>query len=507
MQTLTTNYRQYVNDQKIQILFMFQAGTVWSSLDSVYRCCLKDQRFEVRLALIEETTVETSHMKGAREFLEKNHFNYCEYESLDFKTYCPHVVFIQFPYDAATHTPDTLSIQFRYRGTRVVYVPYGIEISDTELSKKDHFNSFVVENAWRIYTSCDGIKKEYDKYCRNREAVRVCGSPKFDAICNKDKMPVKGEITERIKNRKLVVWKIHFPKKVRENEKLYQITPYVREYIDFALKIDKYQNLFFVVLAHPKMLKGVVTSDVQGDDTLMQQIEKLLAVLSEKENVYIDTDDDYRPSLYHADAIVIDRSAVMIEAAMLSVPVLLMKNSDYSEPMVAAVENVVRNFYQGSYCKDIEDFLDAFVQGENMQIHELEAAVKENFPLCDGACGQRIVDDIANGLCEAGHDIKVILYGTGTICSYYMEKQRWGTDARFTVVSVVDSDSKKWGSDYYGIQVEAPNQIINLEFDAIVIMTEPYYFEIKKKLVYEYYLDERKIWRLDDFVVELQNLK
>jgi hypothetical protein len=34
-------------------------------------------------------------------------------------------------------------------------------------------------------------------------------------------------------------------------------------------------------------------------------------------------------------------------------------------------------------------------------------------------------------------------------------------------------------------------------------MTEPHYFEIKKSLVYDYYLDERRIWRLDEFVAAL----
>lgn len=507
MQELITHYRKYVEGEKIQLLFMFQAGTVWASLDSVYRYCVQDERFEVCLTLIEETTVETAHMKGARRFLEDNRLAFCKYEDLDFEKYCPHVVFIQFPYDAAMHTPETLSIQFVRRGTRVVYVPYGIEISDTEIARKDHFYSFVVRNAWRIYTSCAGIKEEYDKYCPNRNAVRVYGSPKFDAICNKDELPIKREITELAGERKIVVWKMHFPKKVKENGEIYQITPYVKEYIEFAHKIGNYKELFFVILAHPKMLKGVVASDIQGDESLMRQVKKLISILSEKTNVYIDTDDEYRRSLYHADAIIMDRSAVMIEAAMLGIPVLLMKNSDYSEQMVPPVENVISSFCQGSNCGDMELFLENYREGKDPFAQKREEVIHNNFPFCDGNCGRRIAEDIVEGLKTEDHIPQVILYGLGEICNYYIEKQGWNHDVRFQVLAFADSDSRKWGLSYCNRQVVSPGEIKDLNFDAIIIMTEAHYLEIKKHLVYENHIEEEKVWRLDDFVVELQRMK
>jgi hypothetical protein len=80
------------------------------------------------------------------------------------------------------------------------------------------------------------------------------------------------------------------------------------EYIAFAKEIDKYDDWFFIVMAHPKMLRGVVASDIQGDDSLMKQVAELLQILSAKKNVFIDREDDYRNSFYHADAIMMDRS-------------------------------------------------------------------------------------------------------------------------------------------------------------------------------------------------------
>lgn len=492
-----------MDGEKIEALFMFQAGTVWASMDSVYRSCISDERFDVKLALIEETTVESSHMIGAQEYLEKEKIDYCMYEELNFNSYCPHIVFVQFPYDAACHTPETLSLQFKRRGSRVIYIPYGIEISDTELARKDHFNSFVVENAWRIYTCCEGIKKEYEKYCRNRRAVRVCGSPKFDGVANKCLFSMVDALLEKANGRKIVVWKMHFPKKINENGCMKQITPDMQEYIEFAKRLDNYENLFFIVLAHPKMLKGVVASDIQGDDSLMKQAKELIEILETKENAAIDISDEYRNSLYNADAIIMDRSGVLVEAAMLDVPILFMLNKNYIEKLTAPVQNIVDSFIQGTTYKNMIDFIDDFQNGLDVMAVKRRASLKTNFPLADGDCGKRIKTELVESLQKKTEKPRVILYGTGEICRYYMEKQKWAENRNFNLLAVSDSNRMKWGTMYYGVPIISVEKLKQIDFDVIVITTEPHYFEIKKSLVYDYYLDERKIWRLDEFVIQL----
>lgn len=502
MKELMEKYRPWLPEEKVEALFLFQAGTVWASWESVYESFLADKRFETKLVLITETAVEKSHMRGARQFLEENRLNYELYENIDFECYRPHVVFIQFPYDAAFHAPDVLSIRFKKRGCRVVYIPYGIEISDTEIARKDHFFSFVVENCWRLYTSSYGIQEEYNKYCHNREAVRVTGSPKFDGISRRESLPLKQDILEKSKGRKIMVWKMHFPKKNNEGGCVKQITPYLSEYIEFARHLCAYKDIYFVVLAHPKMFKGTVASDIQGDDKLIQQTRELLNICKNNENVYIDEGVDYRPALYHANAIILDRSAVMIEAAMLDVPVLLMKNSDYPEPMTKPVQEVCDCFCQGNGYQDMIAFVEDFRKGNDSRKEIRKKAIRDNFPFQDGRCGERIKEDIITSINECHRRLRVIFYGTGEICKYYMENQGWAKLSSIELAGVTDSDRTKWGTDFYGFPVIPPKTIKEKKYDAIVIMTEPHYFEIKKSLVYDLFLDERRIWRLDEFIAE-----
>lgn len=504
MQNLRKTYRDFQDGEQIEAAFLFQAGTVWASMESVYKSCLADKRFHTQLIFIRKTTVETAHMVGAKEFLEQQNLSYIPAEEINWQTYRPHIVFIQFPYDAAFHVPELLSIQFQNRGTRVVYIPYGIEISDTEIARKDHFQSYVVENSWRIYTCCEGIQKEYLKYCRNRQAVRVCGSPKFDAITTKDRLPICPEIVQRSSGRKILVWKMHFPKKIIEAGQIKQITPCLQEYLQFAELIHQYKEFFFVVLAHPKMREGMVTSDIQGDGGLVQETHKLLGLLKQQENVFLDTSVDYRNSFYHADAIIMDRSAVIVEAAMLQVPVLFMKQKDYFETMTEPVQKIVDSFYQGTSCEDMQSFMQLIGSGADPKRRLRAEIVEEHFPYTDGLCGVRIKEDLIQSLTEKTPErLRIALYGTGEICKYYIEKQKWCKQEAFEVVVIIDSNKDKWGTVFYEGRIQPPETLLKIDFDAIVIMTEAYYFDIKQQLVYGMYIDERKVWRLDEFVLAI----
>ncbi len=492
--------------EKIRIVFLFQAGTVWASWESVYSACRKDDRIEVKLLLLSETVIEKSHLISAEEFLKKQNIAYEKFEDFDLKIYKPHIAFVQFPYDLACHAPDALSLRLKCMGIRIVYIPYGIEIVDTQTARKDHFENFVVENSWRIFTCCEAIRGEYLKYCRNREAVRALGSPKFDGTVHTGDYPLAEAIKNQSRNRKIVLWKMHFAKKTVEAGEIVQITPELDEYIAFAENAEKYEDLFFVVMMHPKMLYGTVGSDVKGDSSLKRKTDRLLAMVRTKKNMYLDNSVDYRNSLYHADAIIMDRSAVMIEAAMTGKPVLLMTNGTYREKWMEGVRQVAETFDHGSTAEDMDRFLEKLCQGDLLNPEETRTALDWYFPYRDGSCGVRIKEMIKKELLEeeaeqqAGRKAKIALYGAGEVCGYYLTKySKRQEDCELT--ALVDGSPAKWGTWFCGMTIQNPEVLKEIPFDVLVVMTEQNYYEIKKKLVYELYIDERKIWRLDEMAV------
>ena len=501
---LRLNYRSYSASEKIEVAFLFQAATVWPSWESVYYAMKSDKRFDVRLFLVAETAFEVAHSKGAKGFLIDEGIQYEVWNEVDEEQYHPHIVFIQFPYDAAFHPPEMLSLEFVKKGCRVVYIPYGIEIADTDVARRDHFNSRVIENAWRIYTSCEQLKYEYIKYCRNRRAVRTVGSPRFDALNDRKRFKLTTPSMQKIGKRKIVVWKMHFPKKNKIEGTVYMITPELEEYILFAKHLCDFNDLFFIVLPHPKMLGRMASSDVHGDNTLRGKIDELMEIINSCDNAYVDSSMDYRNTLYNADAIIIDRSSTMVEAAMLDVPILYMQNSEFTEPLTPPIKAIMDECEHGTTSDDMLDFLDRFSKGKQLLSEKRYSVIESVFSTLDGQSGQRIVDDIVRGITEEdiNRDIDIVIYGCGEVANYYLETQKWSDRKDFNIIALVDSNKEIQGKDCCGYIVKSPEELTSLQFDYIIITTEQYYYDIQQYLVNEIYIDPRAIMHIDEFLVE-----
>ena len=372
-------------------------------------------------------------------------------------------------------------------GIKIVYIPYGVEIADTDDAHWNHFFPFTVLNAWRIYTFSERMKKDYEKYCPNRNSVRALGVPRFDYY--------KSIIT--CKNGKRILWKLHFPKVITNGIEKIRVTPELDEYIKFAKKIGEYRDLEFVIMPHPMFFSENI------DKSLSDKASLLFEILKKQDNVHIDYDSDYRKTFYNVDAIIVDRSALLVEAAFCDVPVLYMKNLEFEEPLTEAIIPIVLSYRQGYSAADMERFVKLFLDGKLQDdIKKITEARKECIPLADGFCGKRIIEDIKAGLkaSDTFEKKRIILFGTGAVCRYYIDRWKQDKSKEFEIIGLSDNDNKKWGSYQYGYMVYKPEEITSLRFDEIVIMTEQFYMPIKRKLVYELYLPEDKVIRLDYFL-------
>lgn len=382
----------YREGEKIRIVFLFQVASFWPSWESFYRVCMNDPRIDVKLLLLDETVREAVQMQSAKDFLDEEKLDYTNFCDFNIDEYDPHVVVVQTPYDAGHRIKAHWSSAWKAKGYRVVYIPYGIEISDTETSHGMHFEQHVVENAWRVYTFSETMLKDYRKYCVNAGAVRALGLPKFDSLFDKSAFKLDSELVKRIAGRKICLWKVHFPKIFEENGQDIFVTPDINEYIAFAEYAARHKEIFFIFMPHPRFREPVKNKNLQ------ELAIKLMSTLENVDNVYIDTKDDYRYSLMNADFIIVDRSAVMVEAAAIGVPVLYMVNSDFYEPVTKAIEPLMNSYEQGSTCEDMVEFTEACVRGidKNKQIRD--RAFRKCIPFFDGNCGERIKEDIVQSL-------------------------------------------------------------------------------------------------------------
>lgn len=382
----------YYPGEKIRIVFLYQVASFWPSWDMFYRQLVADDRFDVKFLFLDETVWEESQMLTAEAFLKEQGIPYIPYGEFDLDSFAPHIIVMQTPYDEGHRKDSHHAFVYKSKGYRVVYIPYGIEITDTETSRRDHFESMVVRCAWRVYTFSKEILSDYRKHCENASAVRGLGVPRFDGLWNKNEFQLSEEIRNRIGDRKVVLWKVHFPKTVFENDREIFITPDLDEYVKFSEMIRNYPEYFFIFLPHPKF------KNVSGCREIEMRVKKIFENLEQADNVWIDFADDYRHSLVSADYIITDRSAVMVEAGLMQVPILYMQNPTYQEKMTQAVEPLVSSYYSGCKADDMTDFLEMCKEGKDPQKEERMGKARECLYTYDGHCTERIIDDLIRGL-------------------------------------------------------------------------------------------------------------
>ncbi len=487
-------YIRWERGEKLRIAVMYQVASYWPTIESFYDACMADQDTEIRIFFVGDLSVEKAQVEGSDKYLEEKGIPYTNYSEERLQEFMPHAAVYQPPYDVSYRNPSALSLHLQNKGIRIVYIPYGIEIADTEDAHYNHFFTYVIRNCWRMYTFSEAMREDYLYYCPNRQAVRALGVPKFDSVFQKRIFP-DPDILKQADGRRVVLWKLHFPKLIYEGMNRRQVTPYLSEYLKFAETIEKYKELLFVIMPHPMFFSQTIDSGLAGE------AKKLFSLLETMENVRLEKAADYRSALYHSDAVIIDRSALMVEAGMCKVPVLYMKNSDYEEPLTKAVKPLADAYEQGTTAEDMGAFIERFRSGRLQTVSDrIAEKAKEMIPFADGKCGRRILEDIKNGAAEPlDPTIRVVFFGAGFICEHYIRELGILNDSGFRIAALSDNDSGKWGTIRAGIEVVPPESLKKTAFDILVITSEQYYMPIKKRLVYELFLDEEKIWRLDVF--------
>ncbi len=386
-------YIPYYAGTKIRVLFVFQVASFWMAQEPLYRTLLSDARFDVKLVCYDEPIDHSIKTDTARKYLKAHHYDFYPWESFSLEDFNPHVVFLQTAYDT-NRRPLYQSASLRQNGHRVVYVPYGIEIADTVHAHNDYFRQPIVRSLWKLYTFSAAMQQDYRRYLPCRTDVQATGLPRFDALYHRQDFPMRDEVAQRANGRPVVLWKVDFPKLIsRPHGENILVTPDIREYIAFAHLIEQtFQDIFFVFMPHPRF------KEFNDDPQVQSNCRELLSLLRKNKNVYIDDADDYRPSLLNADAIIVDRSTVMIEAAVTGVPILYVHNAEYNEPMTQAVTPLVESYYQGCTCDDLRHFVEKFLRGEDPCKTQREDAFRLCIPYFDGQCGQRIADDIVHSI-------------------------------------------------------------------------------------------------------------
>lgn len=377
--------RPYREGQPVKIVFLFQAASFWSSWESVWNACQEDNRFNTIMLVCDDAISEKTQFKTAQSFLKKKNIPFQHISEVNLSEIAPHIVVLHTPYDG--HRPKYLhSYVLSSRGYRLVYITYGIEISDSYRARSDHFTRGVTTNAWRIYTFSKEMIPEYKMFSpTGGDMVRSFGHPKFDYLNKKYFPTLPEEITNKANGRKIVLWKVHFPKKVFGKT----ITPSIKMYEKLLNTIKTYDDVFFIFMPHPKFYEKLPN---------FTNVNKFRQKVNKTENIFEFVEDDYRPVLINCDYYIIDRSALMVEAGVTQKPILYISTKP-AEPLTNAVQKIIDSYYQACTFKEIITFLDEVVVAGHDPLKEKRINIfNEVIPNSEAKAGYQIKEDMIDTL-------------------------------------------------------------------------------------------------------------
>lgn len=370
---------------KIRVGILFQIPSFWPSIESLYLKFMENfSLFDVQFFLINNDK-EKSQSNGAAEFLRKNKIDYIEAKIENIDEYKPHIILIQSPYDIWHRDIELYSENLFKKGYRIVYVPYGFEISNEPRSLELQYKLEFYNYCWKIYTLSDDVKQQYiENNSLLCNTVISTGLPRLDSIFNKNYTPIKENI---IKNKKKnILLKLHFPLTMDYNGKKV-ITPDIDIYLKFLNSKYRRNEYNLYLMLHPKFFDEMTSYQKKQFDDAIVTSEAIVI-----------KDADYREILYHLSAVISDRSGMLIEFAALNIPILYMVNKNGEEKISKAFEYLFNAFDKGTNEKQMFNFIDSVLKDIDSNFEHRNKAFKACVPYYDGKASERIIEDIKDSI-------------------------------------------------------------------------------------------------------------
>jgi len=390
-----TNRISLSKNEKIRIHFLYIADSYWPSWESLYQTCMNDPKIDVKLIFMNTagTKLFSSQYEHAEQFLKDNNIPYVDYADYYPDEEKPHVMIYQTPYDTNYGVFKKLRPDFITElGIRIVYMSYGIEYDRSRTNKRlqdlQH-NHLVHKLAWKIFVMHKDIKDGFYKYCRTGGFhVVVSGHPKFDCYINK-KFELQQEIKDKAAGRPIIMIQLHC---YNDNDCTGQKRIHTISFIEHQkiLKVlQAYKNYFFIYTIHP----AYKTRNIERKHCSLQDYSKFISDIQHSENMYL-YEGNHQTLLANADAFITENSSLMIEMAFFNKSVLYMY--DVPVAMKPFAEKITDTFHHGSTYKDVINFMDEVVSGDDNLLHLREMYREDIFPaeVYDGKIGYKIKEYI-----------------------------------------------------------------------------------------------------------------
>ncbi len=371
----------------LRVCFLAQLPALFAPIESVWRACAADPRFDARILSIPaiyEWSANPSRIPAdlVMGFLRERGIPFVNEGRAWLDAWAPDVIFVGSPFElqrtAEFQVEDLAEIAL------LAYVPYGFEIGGGGWQSQQ-FGAPLHNLAWRIFARSERVRRLYEQYgTRGADNVVVCGHPKLDVLSAALADSVRPPDAPRT-----VLWNPHFD--IRPNGDGW--STFKRYWYSFPELFARcFPDMHLIIRPHPLMRQagGGTGLYTEVDDTAWRRW------VSRLPNVTIDDAVSSIETFVRADALVSDTSSFLFEFLLTKRPICYLQHPD--GPGLNEEGSIVDSFYQAGTLEEIAEFLGQVQRGDDPMRDVRIAAEQEYLHSTDGRAGERIRDHIFESL-------------------------------------------------------------------------------------------------------------
>lgn len=379
--------------EAIRVVFLAQHASLWAGWRSIWLSAQRHPQVVAKVVLapfVHHLSSEAAVFDTLRQEMLKEGIPFHPLAYFDLVAFAPHVVLVQNPYDE-TRPEGVRMPALAAIGARVAYVPYGLEMGGGAWNYMAQFDTDVQRGAWRVYSRSERHRQMFGKHCASGNGhVVVTGHPKFDGEDAPEPSATARGWLEKAAGRKIVLWAPHFSVAGPPAWSTYNA------YGDFILDAFQRQpDLFLLVRPHPMFFSAIRQASPDGAARESAFRERIAAM----PNGALDELPSHAEAFSVSHALMADVGSFLLEYLPQDKPMLYLElqggiGMNEDGELVDAL-HVARSG------QDIAAFLGMVASGPDSRAEQRQAATREFLYQLDKKAGERICEDIVQGVRRA----------------------------------------------------------------------------------------------------------
>ncbi len=392
---------QEKDNKKLDIVFMPYNAFMWNSLESVWKAASEDENcncYVVPIPYFKLISKENGDIEAILTYegnLLPDYVPVIDYREFDLESLKPDIIYVHNQYDEHNNATQVASEYFSYNLKKhtdmLVYITYGI-LGTYPISFYIDFYNFIASRSFdRVVVQSPSFEVIAEASGLEKEKILPLGSPKFDALVNSlEKQEISQYYRDKFKDKTVFLWTTNLMKVINGR---HEVLDEIEEVFEL---IKNNQQYGLIYRPHPLELTYVKSKAPE----CYERYSQLLESSKYTQNIVIDNTPSYYEAFKVSDALITDRSSVLIEYMATGKPVLIYDIDLVKEYYNENIFDIFANYIVGEDGMTVEKFIDLVLSKNDKQKQRRLEALHTVIANLDGSCGEKVHNIIKKDIIE-----------------------------------------------------------------------------------------------------------